>query len=411
MDYSTLLLEFMDGTLDSADEMALFNALSTSEELRGEFRHLLAMSSSVHSDIEPFITPPESTRAIFEQLGFAPPGGAAVPVPAGPVSAAGRFQRLFPVLASTVAASLATAGLMLALFGYPQPGASVPGTPTTASINGRSANLERVLSVPYSDGGKIARDGADRSGEARVREVVRYVYVPRQTAPATPETQQSTQQSNAIAAVSGRDERDQISRSSVLGQEQAVTPRQERPAGTNRVALSPDAPLFSGLLSSFEEPALTVEIRGTSSESFPNATVDPASGSWLNNKSITLLYALSDNQSVGVEFGQEPFFQRFEARTSGKRYQYEQMPVLSWAGAAYRYSLAGMGPFSPFGQFVLGGTRLGILGKLVVGVNYAPTSSMHVTAGIDGSLLSYPVQNTWHSSYKLGFTYGVGFSF
>lgn len=413
MDYSTLLLEFMDGTLSSTDEMALFNALSSNEELRGEFKHLLAMSSSVHSDVQPFITPPESTRAIFEQLGFTPPGIPVRPVSATPATV-GKLRRIVPALASGVAASLVTAGIIFAIFGYPGASNSV-ATSSAAHRNGRSASLERVLSIPRGgDGDNSASNNAGNqiaSNESQVREVVRYVYVPQATPTSLQEAQrQSATDENEELDVASRDDRDKITLSPMLGTGRTSFAR--RSSGTSTMALPESGTsLFSNLLSFNDEPALTVEIRNTASESFPNATLDPAAGSLLNNKSITLLYSLSDNQSVGIEFGQEPFFQRFEARNAGKRYQYEQMPILSWAGAAYRYSLSDMGPFNPFGQFVLGGTRLGVLGKLVVGVNYAPTSSIHITAGIDGSLLSYPVQNTWYSSYKLGLTYGVGFSF
>lgn len=412
MDYSTLLLEFMDGTLNSTDEMALFTALSSNEELRGEFKHLLAMSSSVHSDVQPFITPAESTRAIFEQLGFTPPGLPANPVAANPVVAGSSMRRFFPVMASSAAASLATAAILFAIFGYPRAASSVADN-AIADHSGRQASLERVLSIPRSGNGIAAEasNGAQNipaSNESRIREVVRYVYVPQSTQASQQEAPIQAGTESSEESIS--DVRENISRSSILGTGRLSV--SQRFSGTNTVSLPQSGTsLFSNWLSSGDAPALTVEVRNTASESFPNATVDPSAGSLLNNKSITLLYALSDNQSVGVEFGQEPFFQRFEARNTGRRYQYEQMPILSWAGAAYRYSLSDMGPFSPFGQFVLGGTRLGVLGKLVVGINYAPTSSMHITAGIDGSLLSYPVQNTWYSSYKLGLTYGVGFSF
>lgn len=417
MDYSTLLLEFMDGTLSSTDEMALFNALSSNEELRGEFKHLLAMSSSVHSDVHPFITPTESTRAIFEQLGFTPPGIPVRPVSANPATV-GRLRRIFPALASGVAGSLATAGILFAVFGYPGAASSVATGSVANRVNGRSASLERVLSIPRGgDGDNIAASAANSadnlvsSNESHVREVVRYVYVPQSPPSSLQEAQRQSQiGTSEDSNVDSRDDRDHITTSPMLGTGRTSVSRHS--SGISTMALPESSTsLFSNLLSFSDEPALTVEIRNTASESFPNATLDPAAGSLLNNKSISLLYALSDNQSVGIEFGQEPFFQRFEARNAGKRYQYEQMPILSWAGAAYRYSLSNMGPFNPFGQFVLGGTRLGVLGKLVVGVNYAPTSSIHITAGIDGSLLSYPVQNTWYSSYKLGLTYGVGFSF
>lgn len=414
MDYSTLLLEFMDGTLDSADELALFNALSSNEELRGELKHLLAISSSVHNDVAAFIPQTASTQRIFAELGFTPP----LPIPAASaptatgtaVSAASTLRRFFPAVGSAVVASLATAGIMLSLFRSPNPSpiADTPATVVRQSVlPWRTATLERIIAHPYYGGSSaIARTATEEQGQS-TREVVRYVYLPQETTPTTPHEQPATP-----TTIGSHEETAPIGFSQPLAMHPLNTSAYGLSKNTAATQLLGGNNLFSAPWHSTERSILLVEISNTVSESFPNATVDPASYSWLNNKSVNVLYPIAENQSIGVAFGQEPFFQRFEARNNaGRRYQYEQNPILPWVGVAYRYSLPNLGVFSPFGQFMLGGTQVGALGRTLVGLTYSPSSTIQLMAGINGSLLYYPIQSTWYSSSKLGLTYGIGISF
>ncbi len=419
MDYSTLLLEFMDGTLEGTDELALFNALSSNEELRAEFKHLLALSSSVRNDITPFLPPTSSTQHIFTQLGFTPP----LPVPgtvagvttgavAGTMAAtahAGKsaffhLRRFFPTIASTVLASLTTAAMFMLWNGQDS---AAPGALAHAP---RTPSLERIVAHNMGAGTTQTGDVVAQSS-APVREVVRYVYIPR------PAAQEATQ--NAALAVAPEPE-EPVERMYDMPEPIRHTASLKEQFAASRISVAdarpthsiPAAPLSAGNWWDSSPEAFTVEMRDNVSLSFPSATVDPATSSWWNNKSLSLLYSLSEHQSVGIELGQEPFFQRFEARNdAGRRYQYEQTPVLQWAGVAYRFSISEIGVFNPFGQVVLGGTRVGYLGKTMVGINYTPNPSLRLTAGIEGSLLYYPVQGSVYRSGKLGFSYGIGFTF
>lgn len=424
MDYSTLLLEFIDGTLEHADEQALFNALSSNEELRGELKHLLAISSSVRNDEAAFIPQTASTQRIFAELGFTPP----LPVPTASVSTtashsmataiasgsgstASLLRRLLPTAGSAVLASLATAGIVFSVLRSPDT-PSIAETPKAAVhhpfLPSRTATLERILAHHYETGGTMAQTQSEQRLQTEgTREIVRYVYVPQTPQQTTTPHEQST----LPATIGAEESAPSIAFSRPLA---AHAPSSLAHGSANTMPTAQKlggGGLFSLPWHTEDNSAFLVEISNTVSESFPNATVDPSSHSWLHNKSVTVLYPLTDNQSIGVTFGQEPFFQRFEARNSaGRRYQYEQNPVLPWAGVAYRYSLPNLGVFSPFGQFMLGGTQVGALGRTLVGFTYSPSPTVQLMAGINGSLLYYPIQSTWYSSSKLGLTYGIGIS-
>lgn len=414
MDYSTLLLEFMDGTLDSADELALFNALSSNEELRGELKHLLAISSSVHGDVAAFIPQTASTQRIFAELGFASPlpiPAASTPAVATAVPTVSAFRRFFPAVGSAVAASLATVGIMLGLLRTPAPhhSTSVPTTAQQSALPTRTATLERIIAHPYYGSGSSAiSDRATETQGNAVREVVRYVYLPREAELATA----AHEQSSIPLAIEANETVPPIGFSQPLA---LHSPNPSAYGIGKNTSTAQMLGTHNPLATSWHSPessVLLVEMSNTVSESFPNATVDPASNSWLNNKSVSVLYPLAENQYIGITFGQEPFFQRFEARNNaGRRYQYEQNPILPWVGVSYRYSLSNLGVFNPFGQFMLGGTQVGALGRTLVGFTYSPNPSIQLMAGINGSLLYYPIQSTWYSSSKLGLTYGIGISF
>ncbi len=413
MDYSTLLLEFMDGTLEGTNELALFNALSSNEELRAEFKHLLAISSSVRNDITPFLPPISSTQHIFTQLGFTPPLPvleAAVGTAAGVMAAsAGKsvlsnISRFFPAMASAVLASLTTAAIFISLGGQQQE----PLPPGSIAHAPRTPSLDRI--VAHNLGAGNAQLPQAAAQQTPVHEVVRYVYIPQ------PVAQQSQSEETAVPVATTEPEHTEYQTPEAIRHAMALSAQlgsSELPKPDARLtSTKPVAILSAGNWWESSPAALTVELRDNVSLSFPSATVEPTTTSWWNNKSLSLLYALSDRQSVGVELGQEAFFQRFEARNAaGRRYQYEQSPVLQWAGVAYRFSISEIGAFNPFGQVVLGGTRVGYLGKTMVGVNYTPTPSLRLTAGIEGSLLYYPVQGSLYRSGKLGFSYGIGFTF
>lgn len=425
MDYSTLLLEFIDGTLEGPDELALFNALSSNEELRAEFKHLLAISSSVRNDITPFIPPTSSTQHIFSQLGFTPPlpapvaittstsalqaastAASSTAVVAGAAkTAVWNIRRFLPAFTSAILASMTTAAFFL----WMNTGDSVPSNSVAHAP--RTPSLDRIVAHNMGTGASGVASPVQSALPQEPREVVRYVYIPQPTAVTSQETvAQASSKPDAEAEHNERPVVEPVVHAYALTPQFAV--RDMSRPDIRSVDAMPESPLSNDSWSKLPDAALTIELRDNVSTSFPNATVDPSSSSWWNNKSVTVLYSLSELQSVGVEFGQEAFFQRFEARdASGRRFQYEQNPVLQWAGVAYRFSISEIGAFNPFGQVTLGGTRVGYLGKTMVGVNYTPNPSLRLTAGIEGSLLYYPVQGSMYRSGKLGFTYGIGFTF
>ncbi len=153
------------------------------------------------------------------------------------------------------------------------------------------------------------------------------------------------------------------------------------------------------------------EARGLLGTSVPRTELPSGSSSPFKNSAASVRYAIDPHHSVGIEFGAEEYFQQYLNVVEGSLYRVSQNPLLTWAGIAYRYNVLPDSPFSPFGQITLGGTRLGGLGRLMLGLTYAPESRVRFMLGAEGSALLYNHQNLWNASPKVGITYGVSITF
>jgi hypothetical protein len=72
-DYTSLLYDFVDGSLEHQHEEMLFAEMSTNQELRNELKELLALNGALQSDVKAFVPPVESTMKIFNTLGYTAP--------------------------------------------------------------------------------------------------------------------------------------------------------------------------------------------------------------------------------------------------------------------------------------------------------------------------------------------------
>jgi hypothetical protein len=158
---------------------------------------------------------------------------------------------------------------------------------------------------------------------------------------------------------------------------------------------------------------LTVGVRGMRSRSVPQATIGSnAALAVAPNTAISALYRLTANHEIGIEAGQEAFFQTFRSRNNeGIPFIIEQNPTLSWAGLAYRYTLFPESMLTPFVHTVLGGADVGLTGRAMLGVRFAPDSRTQFLLGAEASALIYGHQGSWYRSQNIGFTYGVSIRF
>ncbi len=509
MDYSELLHDWIDGTLASHHEEAVFIALSRQPELRTELQDLVRIRAAVQNDIEAFTPSPADTSAIFGRLGFSVPpdipslaSAAATSVAATSVAAtstagasaaagaakvlsgvaalggaakialASAWRSYGAVLASACVASLATV-LMLDWRGGSGifSGAREGATEQTANAvyNGQNGTAQRFgnngggitgngsssgnnssfgnnssSGNGFDGGGRLGNNGEGsglqqymkQSDTVRervivreiVKEIVRYVQPPSASENNAFANALANAQANALAMAATHNEQahsDQVSHEAAQVQtvnipkesaaesfsKQALKRSTAAPSVDNIPAMLPTA------MGEHEETLADVlhrfrlGVRGFTALSLPAPSLDPSSTPFFNNAAISLQYALSPNRSIGIEVGQEAFFQRYRTTENQDTYLVSQYPTQWWAGLTYRYAFTPSELFSPFASATLGVAGYGFLGRTQVGCTYSPDGITQFLLGVEASALVYGHQGTNYVSPKVGVTYGVSLRF
>ncbi|MBE0643044.1 MAG: hypothetical protein IH600_03095 [Bacteroidetes bacterium] len=162
-----------------------------------------------------------------------------------------------------------------------------------------------------------------------------------------------------------------------------------------------------------QEPVLhylSVELRGVSAASFPDVTIGTRSNPWMANMAAAVYYS-DEQEDYGLEYGQEPFSQHYHGVEHGKDVYYEQNLLTSWILLGYRHRflpVQALGSIEPYVTTSLGTTlQAWPLARAGVGLMYMPDRRVRFHLGLEGSLLAYPYQNTWFTSKRAGFTYGI----
>jgi hypothetical protein len=155
---------------------------------------------------------------------------------------------------------------------------------------------------------------------------------------------------------------------------------------------------------------VSVELRGVSATSFPEATIGSRSNPWMENMAIGV-YLGSDRNDFGVEFGQEPFSQHYSGVENGKYVRYEQNMISSWVLGGYRHRFAPWRAFGSIEPYVATGIGATLeawpLARAGMGIMYMPDRRVRFQLGLEGTLLAFPYQDKWFTSKRAGFTYGI----
>lgn len=415
MSYEQLLHDFVDGSLDYQGETALFSELHFNEGLRSELKMLIAMGRSAAHDIEAFVPAPESRELILQRLGFS----SSVPLPSAEGSwfgmLRGSLQGIFGGVIGALLAALAIFGLDI-------------HSPLHADHDGAAAALPAMAGSPSDAEAPVAiqapshpRAGTEGSGAA----------------------QQSASQSLA-SSLAHAPERD-AGRTSIANLREGSEERMEEsaiiappvlmevaPRGTEVLshAGSSSAPDLNGLqeedaspialvpVSSEESgwgmPPISIELRANNSRSMTPrpAGLANASNGLLRDRILGVHYRIGDNHSIGLEIGQEEFYQRFEEMlANGDFVRHEQNPALFWGGAAYRVSFPIVSDLRPFAGAFIGGTEMGPVGRISAGTYYNLVPECDLFASGELSALAYSFNGTWHFTPKYGMSYGVRVKF
>jgi hypothetical protein len=433
--FTELLYDFLDGVLAPENETRLFAALTQDADLRAELKEQLHINATIQTDEYAFTPPAASGEAIFARLGFAAEAGdtVAAPILASPASTAAltspalagaslaaragiAFRRGSSLVLVALLSSLLTAWLLRSSGnGY---GGDINNGDLFSRFGNSGGNGSNGSSGAPPFHGSFAESGAGTSPQPFIiadtvfQTVIKRVIIRQEQAPSDatlsaayqalaslPETAQAAPQAERTLSNNPQTSLGSALPKVMVAQDSTQTPA---PAQTPAVPPTlPTAPLTG----------ITIGARGMVSRSIIWASV-PAKETFPSNAALYALYSLSAHHSIGVEFGQESFFQRYYfTNPQGVEFRVEQNPTFVWGGLAYRYTMLPESTFSPFAHVVAGATQIGGLGRGMVGVSYTPDARTQFHLGAEAASLFYQSDGAWFMSPKLGVSYGVSIKF
>lgn len=403
------LQQLLDGELDPIHESTLFGELAINGDLRTELREQIAIKNAVQDDRMTLMPPAALTNTLFTGMGFAAPLAGAAAGAAGGSMLMQWLSRLgIPILSAITAATIT----------YTAFDASAPSTgmPRHAPAPEQAQSAEPAPPAP-STGMPRHAPPPTRGQEPALR--AENAALRAENARLRSQLASSTEQPIATRTPDdGRRTTDDVRLSSDLEAPTNLLASQVHV--TNDVAMTRSADtrfLAPQTLRGFETayqkyPSLMLQVRGFQLAPTIN-TAALEQSDWYTNLGIAALYQLNRNHSVGIEIGNESFPMVFEGDRNGQLVRYEQYPTTAWAGLTYRYTGSNFGAtsFAPYGQFMVGGSKFGPIGRMSGGVQYTPVGPLSFVFGVETSALAYTFQSNWYLSPKIGLTYGLAVRF
>lgn len=416
------LYDYLDGTLDHEEEIALFNELSKNEALRAEFRDILAIDTAVKNDRLAFIPPVESTNKIFTTLGFAAPLAVATSETIGTTNIIQRISSWFTANSALLVTGISSFILSLTLL---------------ASFVHFSADKISLSSLSNEDKKKVLEEAREvlqvnqhsreishyysSNESAKSKEIIRYVEKPIRNNKLTSVISSDTFEPNSVVNQDLTTETNQ--KSAAISQDTSPLLNGNLEAHSSKVlenTFSVKKDKISNSIATISEsspetlPPFEISIRGISARSSQNSPIQSLVTPLFSNMALGIFINANENHAFGIEVGQEAFAQSFSGELNGRFVQFYQNPMLPWLGVSYKYTMSPSDFYfgvSPFAQVVAGGTQVGMLGRSVIGLSYSPQAKWKISLGVEGSLLQYQYQNSSFSTFKYGITYGMSYKF
>ncbi|MFC2130905.1 hypothetical protein ACFLSQ_05685 [Bacteroidota bacterium] len=426
MEYSKLIHDFTDGTLESVQEDELFDLLSSDEESRSEFKQQLAMKSAIRTDAKAYTPAAESTLKIFSSLGFATPVSAPIGTTTGSSGSAGAlgrgiakstgfYAKYGAALITGVVTTVTTAVIAYFIFQSQIGDLNNKNSELTTRLNESKNQSE----IPIVQGQEITLSESNTMiPEEKVstsinKPIIKYVYI----------TKDEDEQKQTEAVIS--DLQDEISEPFNVIEIFIPDKSPIVSTGINSIKTQKNNILYRTSISSVpidissflavrEKMGITLEFKKMENWFDINPTINPKEYSKFNNTSLSVLYEFIKNLHIGGEVRQETYFQRFSGvENDTLKFSYDQQPNFTSYGLLLRYANKDFNLWGiyPYLQGFAGGTNVGYIGRLMGGLKYSPYEGIVFIIGAETSGLFYKHGGTDFDSYKYDLNYGMSFEF
>lgn len=455
-DYSILLYEFVDGTIDQHNEESLFRAMSGSHELRNELKELLTLKGAVQSDVKAFTPPVESTMKIFGTLGYSTPGTLAGGADVGSSTLASQAQAGNTVSALLSKSVTYLGGYLHALLG----GIAITGVTLTLLFStdtiqwsGKKETLQNKAAVQTISANNTTEQSVNNvqtitqsqtathnntPQETATKQTVKYIYIREKANNIGSESDKlqsvirnevpSLQEGDENVTLYGEDQisSDQNSQESVYTtpnitqitdfKNNVIATSNTLGLGTQKQAASTSVPYASVIqgvnLNEGEPISWSIEMRRMDVRPLDNPVFTPQNNAFSVNAALSALFAVNESLSLGMELGYERFYQSFESLDKqNRRIKIYQQPSLLTGGLAARYAPFNFDGFQPFLHASAGFSQVGMVNRGLLGVKYSPSSSVSFSLGFESSFLFYNEKNVSYTAMNYGLSYGFSLTF
>jgi len=129
------------------------------------------------------------------------------------------------------------------------------------------------------------------------------------------------------------------------------------------------------------------------------------------NMAMLSSYAFDSHHAAGIIVGQKAFAMEYYKIEKDSIYLYQQQPLLTYGGAFYRFSLPITSGIVPHALLQIGGSDVGPVFGLRLGIKVTPIPHFSLIAAANESLLAYRYKEKMFASNSLGFLYGINIQF
>jgi hypothetical protein len=409
MENTNLLLDFLEGNLDSTKEDELFMKLNSNEGMRGDLKQYIAMDRAFNKKLSSLAPSSKSTLAVFSSLGLS--SSAPVSVPgnkAGGLSkilaGAGKYtQGIIAGLTATALTSVA----FLTIFG-------------NAIFNNDNNNVAAIkpivnnqLPASINNNQLPVVSSTSKYDKPIIKTKIVYVPVERQTAEQknvvenTPDNFPSEPIVQDIAPTS------LLSNASIV----PINDANKLFTGNNLSDLTnfntnfDSEPHLNFRTNAYDQIGLSIQFHGSQYWQLRQVAIEQSSIPKLYNSGFAIFYNLTDKFSIGFDLRNEHFYQEFTGTDNiGDSFLYRQFPNYRTYTGGIKWKFFNYNALSTFSQLMIGGTQTGFAGRGTLGLEYTPLPMFTFAVGFEGSFLRYMHQGNAYYSPKLGFNYGVLFN-
>ena len=425
----------MDGELDSAGEQELFDEMATNDAMRGEFKHLLAISAAVKNNKQAFTKNKKSKKAVFAALGLSIPVADAVSGGVATTAAGSAVGYGFKSLLATGVLSAVVTAILIWGIGDSNseniskvnkvdnhqlsnqliielPEENSDPTPIVSSRDVSINNTESKYKAMYEKAMILNNALQEKVSEYAVKLKDQEAIIVAKNAQlaeyrnniGTLESNIAVNSANYSKLAAEQDKSDELiselsannsdlqARINSMKTDNAITPMVLQP--TNGTS------------------SWSAEWKGSQTYNDNDFEFNKNDYSQFNNNSLSIMYNFENGFSVGSELRQETFLLEFTGEdVNDVTYLYRQEPNFTTLSFLGRYTYDLSTSLDPFAQFTFGGNKIGVVGRLMGGVVYSPYQNFNMIFGLEYNNMSFQYQGDRFNSGKIGINYGVSVQF